>query len=69
MHTMMQLNQNTSLVPNLCKHSQPYVVFQAFVEPHFFQIQRKKLGYMFQTTFVEPLKRLRRTLGARSNPG
>jgi len=26
------------------------------------------MGYMFQMTSVEPLKRLRRTLGVRSNP-
>jgi len=47
---------------NLHKLTNPYGVFQAFAETHFCPIRQKvKMGYRNEMTFVEPLKRLRRT--------
>jgi len=49
--------------------TEPLRSFPSFCRTTFFPIKQKvMMGYMLQVTFVEPLKRLCRTLGVRSNP-
>jgi len=51
-----------AVVLNLYKHAEPLRSFPSFCRTLFFPIQQKvKMGYWNQMTFVEPLKRLRRT--------